>query len=46
MLALFGLLVIGGLSVWNVRGAMLIGIVKTTIVGWLTGQVVVKPEPL
>ncbi|WP_293875073.1 MULTISPECIES: NCS2 family permease [unclassified Sphingomonas] len=45
MLALFGLLVIGGLSVWNVRGAMLIGIVATTIVGWLTGQVVVKPEP-
>ena len=45
MLALFGLLVIGGFSVWNVRGAMLIGIVATTIVGWLTGQVVVKPEP-
>jgi AGZA family xanthine/uracil permease-like MFS transporter len=44
-LALFGLLLIGALSVWNVRGAMLIGIVATTIVGWLAGQVVVKPEP-
>jgi len=44
-LALFGLLLIGTLSVWNVRGAMLIGIVATTIVGWLAGQVVVKPEP-
>ncbi len=44
-LALFGLLLIGALSVWNVRGAMLIGIVATTIVGWFAGQVVVKPEP-
>lgn len=44
-LALFGLLVIGVLSVWNVRGAMLIGIVATTLVGWLCGQVVVNPEP-
>ena len=44
-LALFGLLVIGALSVWNVRGAMLIGIVATTLVGWLFGQVVVSPEP-
>nr|WP_230461172.1 NCS2 family permease [Sphingobium sp. CAP-1] len=44
-LALLGLLVIGTLSVWNVRGAMLIGIVATTIVGWLTGMVTVKPEP-
>ncbi|MEG8220897.1 NCS2 family permease [Sphingomonas sp. HH69] len=44
-LALFGLLVIGVLSVWNVRGAMLIGIVATTLVGWLFGQVVVSPEP-
>ncbi|MEC3909771.1 NCS2 family permease [Sphingobium sp. CR2-8] len=44
-LALFGLLVIGVLSVWNVRGAMLIGIVATTLVGWLCGQVVVSPEP-
>ena len=44
-LALFGLLVIGVLSVWNVRGAMLIGIVATTLVGWLCGQVVINPEP-
>ncbi|MDX3899742.1 MAG: NCS2 family permease [Sphingobium sp.] len=44
-LALFGLLVIGALSVWNVRGAMLLGIVATTVIGWLMGQVTVSPEP-
>ena len=44
-LALFGLLLIGVLSVWNVRAAMLIGIVATTLIGWLTGQVSVSPEP-
>lgn len=44
-LALLGLAVIGTLSVWNVRGAMLFGIVGTTIVGWLTGQVTVNPAP-
>ena len=44
-LALFGLVVIGALSVWKVRGAMLIGIVATTLVGWLTGQVSVSAEP-
>ncbi|WP_295635725.1 NCS2 family permease [Novosphingobium sp.] len=44
-LALFGLLTIAVLSVWNVRGAMLVGIVATTFVGWLFGQVVMKPEP-
>jgi len=44
-LALFGLLLIGVLSVWQVRGAMLIGIVATTLMGWLTGQVVLQAEP-
>jgi AGZA family xanthine/uracil permease-like MFS transporter len=44
-LALFGLLVIAAFSVWNWRGAMLIGIVATTIAGWLTGQVTMQPEP-
>ncbi|WP_260927009.1 NCS2 family permease [Novosphingobium sp. 9] len=44
-LALFGLVLIGALSVWNVRGAMLIGIVATTLVGWLTGQVALHAEP-
>ncbi|CAN5292205.1 NCS2 family permease [soil metagenome] len=43
--ALFGLLLIGALSVWGVRGAMLIGIVATTLLGWLAGLVVLKPEP-
>ncbi len=44
-LALFGLVLIGALSVWNVRGAMLIGILATTVVGWLCGMVSVSPEP-
>lgn len=44
-LAIFGLLLIGGLSVWNVRGAMLIGIVVTTLVGWTFGMVTVTPQP-
>jgi len=44
-LALFGTLLIGTLSVWKVRGAMLIGIVVTTFVAWIAGQVVVNPQP-
>lgn len=44
-LALFGLLLIGVLSIWNVRGAMLIGIVGTTLAGWLFGQVTIHPQP-
>lgn len=44
-LAIFGLVVIGALSVWNVRGAMLVGIVATTLVGWMAGMVTVNPEP-
>ena len=44
-LALFGILLIGTLSVWGVRGAMLIGIVATTLLGWAMGQVTIKPEP-
>jgi AGZA family xanthine/uracil permease-like MFS transporter len=38
-LALFGLLVIGALAVWKVRGGMLIGIVATTLVGAAFGMV-------
>ncbi len=44
-LALFGLLVIGALSVWKVRAAMLIGILATTLAAWVFGQVPVKIEP-
>ena len=44
-LALLGLVLIGVLSIWNVRGAMLIGIVVTTLIAWIAGQVTVKPEP-
>jgi AGZA family xanthine/uracil permease-like MFS transporter len=45
LLALFGLLLIGALSIRRVRGAMLIGILVTTLVGWLFGMVTVSPEP-
>lgn len=44
-LALFGLVVIGTLSVWNVRAAMLIGIVLTAILAWATGQVTAPSQP-
>jgi AGZA family xanthine/uracil permease-like MFS transporter len=44
-LALFGLLLIATLSVWKVRGAMLIGIVATALVAWVFGQVTVTPAP-
>src|SRR5580698_1942878 len=39
LLALFGLLLIGGLSAWRVRAAMLIGILATTPVGAAFGLV-------
>lgn len=44
-MALFGLVVIGSLAVWNVRAAMLIGIVLTTLAGWAMGQVHAPTEP-
>jgi len=44
-LALLGLLVIAVLSVWNIRGAMLIGIIVTTAIAWMTGQVTMTPQP-
>ena len=45
VLALFGLALIGALSVWGVKGAMLIGIVATTLLGWALGQVTIAPQP-
>ena len=44
-LALFGLALIAVLSIWGVRGAMLIGIVGTTFAGWLFGMVTINPAP-
>lgn len=44
-LALFGLVTIGALAVWNVRAAMLIGIVLTTLAAALLGQVHAPTEP-
>ncbi|MDB5737533.1 MAG: family permease [Sphingomonas bacterium] len=44
-LALLGLVIIAGLSLWKVRAAVLIGIVVTTLVGWAAGQVTFAPQP-
>ncbi|MBO9713220.1 NCS2 family permease [Sphingomonas sp.] len=44
-LALLGLLVIAVLAAWGVRAAILIGIVATTLVGWLAGAVSFHPQP-
>lgn len=44
-LALFGLLLIAALSIWRVRGAMLIGIVATTVVAALIGRVALPSSP-
>jgi len=43
-LALFGLLLIGGLMAWRVRAAMVIGILATTIVGLATGVAQWTPQ--
>jgi AGZA family xanthine/uracil permease-like MFS transporter len=45
LLALFGLVVTAALTAWKIRGAILIGIAATTLVAWLTGQLVFTPQP-
>jgi len=44
-LALFGLALTATLAAWNVRGAILIGILGTTLAGWLFGVVHFTPQP-
>jgi AGZA family xanthine/uracil permease-like MFS transporter len=44
-LALIGLVLIAALSIWRVRGAVLIGIVVTTLIGWAMGLVTFTPQP-
>ena len=44
-LALFGLVVTAALSVWRVRGAILISILVTTLAGWAVGAAQFKPQP-
>lgn len=44
LLALFGLVVTAALAAWKVRGAILIGIVATTLAAWLTGQLAFTPQ--
>ena len=42
-LSILGLLLIAGLQVWRVKGAMLIGILVTTAAGWALGLAHVAP---
>ena len=44
-LTILGLLIISTLSIWKVHGAMLIGIIATTLIGWLLGAVTFAPQP-
>jgi AGZA family xanthine/uracil permease-like MFS transporter len=43
VLAILGLLIIGGLMVWRVRGAILIGILAVAAVGWFMGLSKIAP---
>lgn len=45
-LSIGGLLLIGALQAWRVRGAILIGIVVTTFAGWVLGLAHAKPGML
>jgi AGZA family xanthine/uracil permease-like MFS transporter len=45
LLALIGLAIMVGLSMMRVRAAILIGIVATTILGWVTHLVPLLPPP-
>jgi AGZA family xanthine/uracil permease-like MFS transporter len=45
LLALFGLLLTGALMIWRVQGAMLLGVVGTTLAGMLTGVAKWAPQP-
>ena len=44
LLAIFGLLLIAALLAWRVKGAMLIGILATTVLGVVTGLVKWTPQ--
>ena len=44
-LALLGLAIIAALAAWKVRGAILIGILATTLAGWAFGFVTFTPQP-
>jgi len=44
-LALLGLAIVAALAAWKVRGAILIGILATTLAGWAFGLVAFTPQP-
>jgi len=43
-LALLGLLVIAALQAWRVKGAILLGILVTAVVGWIMGMAHIAPD--
>jgi len=45
LLALFGLFLTGALTIWRVRGAMLLGVAGTALAGMVTGVVKWSPQP-
>jgi AGZA family xanthine/uracil permease-like MFS transporter len=45
LLALFGLLTMAVLLIWKVRAAILIGIIATSVLAFVTGQVKWAPQP-
>ena len=44
-IALLGLAIIAALAAWKVKGAILIGILATTLAGWALGAVTFTPQP-
>lgn len=44
-LALLGLFIVAALAAWRVKGAILIGILATTLAGWALGVVRFEPQP-
>lgn len=44
-LALFGLMLMGALEIWKVRGSILIGVLATTAAAWPLGLVHWHPQP-
>ena len=44
-LAIFGLVLTSALAAWKVRGAILIGILATTLAAWASGQIAFAPQP-
>lgn len=46
LLTIFGVVLMASLLAWNVRGGILIGILATAALGWVTGVIPFHAEPL